>query len=470
MLSTNQKSILIFFAAVATRLAYHWLTGFTADDAFITFRYAENIAFGKGFVYNEGERVLGTTTPLFTLLLSLLAVLRITPLHASLFISLVSSGLTAAIIYRFALGLRFTRFAEIPAILYILWPRSLAADTCGMETALFTMLVTASFYYQHKRLFFYSVALATLSAVTRPEGLLALALVAAGACLNDRRNRMSYIVVPMALIVPWLLFSKFYFGSVVPHAITAKLALYSRFGSDGYLNSLLQLMGWHNPAGWIVTAAFFVGAWWLNRKQNAGWLEIFWVCGLIVFLTFTKTHIFFWYVVPIYPMYLLFASAAAPLISERFNWSHGRIRLVVPVSSVVIAALLIVAVIPKVEYYRTFQLQMDSVHKQIGLYLYSHADRKNDSAALEDIGYAGYYSKMRILDRDGLVSPQVVPYNRNGNYMQAVLSSGAEWVGAAMGSHISAFVSDSTFLERYRLEKCFSYEDYPNYCIYKRIR
>ena len=57
MLSTYQKSILIFFAAVATRLAYHWLTGFTADDAFITFRYAENIAFGKGFVYIDGERI-----------------------------------------------------------------------------------------------------------------------------------------------------------------------------------------------------------------------------------------------------------------------------------------------------------------------------------------------------------------------------------------------------------------------------
>ena len=40
------------------------------DDAFITMRYAANLAAGKGFVYNAGQRVLGTTSPLFALLLA----------------------------------------------------------------------------------------------------------------------------------------------------------------------------------------------------------------------------------------------------------------------------------------------------------------------------------------------------------------------------------------------------------------
>jgi hypothetical protein len=37
----------------------------TFDDAYITYRYARNISVGRGFVYNEGESVLGTTTPPF---------------------------------------------------------------------------------------------------------------------------------------------------------------------------------------------------------------------------------------------------------------------------------------------------------------------------------------------------------------------------------------------------------------------
>jgi hypothetical protein len=43
------------------------------DDAYITYRYARNLVTGHGFAYNPGEHVLGTTTPLFTLLLALLA-------------------------------------------------------------------------------------------------------------------------------------------------------------------------------------------------------------------------------------------------------------------------------------------------------------------------------------------------------------------------------------------------------------
>ena len=42
----------------------------TIDDAYITFRYARNLLAGNGFVFNPGERVLGTTTPLFTLILA----------------------------------------------------------------------------------------------------------------------------------------------------------------------------------------------------------------------------------------------------------------------------------------------------------------------------------------------------------------------------------------------------------------
>jgi len=64
------RILIIFSLAVASRLAFYLFTQFIADDAFITFRYAENIANGIGFVYNEGERLLGTTTPLFTLILA----------------------------------------------------------------------------------------------------------------------------------------------------------------------------------------------------------------------------------------------------------------------------------------------------------------------------------------------------------------------------------------------------------------
>src|SRR4051812_45287840 len=48
---------------------------FPNDDQFILYRYIDNIAGGKGFVYNVGEHVLGATTPLFTLVASLVKII-----------------------------------------------------------------------------------------------------------------------------------------------------------------------------------------------------------------------------------------------------------------------------------------------------------------------------------------------------------------------------------------------------------
>ncbi|HEX2897515.1 MAG TPA: hypothetical protein VHP63_05640, partial [candidate division Zixibacteria bacterium] len=151
-ISRTASFALLFSGAVAARLVFHFLTGFTADDALITFRYAENLAAGNGFVYNLGERVLGTTTPLFTFLLTIFVLIKVPVFSAALFISLVCSGLTAVISYRLAQLLRFTALSFIPVLIYILWPRSIVADTSGLETAFFTLLVISAWYFQHRRL------------------------------------------------------------------------------------------------------------------------------------------------------------------------------------------------------------------------------------------------------------------------------------------------------------------------------
>ena len=40
------------------------------DDNYIFYSYAKNIVNGQGYVFNSGERVNATTSPLYTLLLS----------------------------------------------------------------------------------------------------------------------------------------------------------------------------------------------------------------------------------------------------------------------------------------------------------------------------------------------------------------------------------------------------------------
>ena len=65
-----KAEIFIFVISVIVAFSSFYFDSikFQNDDQFTIYRYIENIASGKGFVFNEGERVLGSTTPLFTLL------------------------------------------------------------------------------------------------------------------------------------------------------------------------------------------------------------------------------------------------------------------------------------------------------------------------------------------------------------------------------------------------------------------
>lgn len=468
MISIYRKTLIIFFATIAVRLVFYYATGFMADDAYITFRYTENIVHGDGFVYNLGDRVLGTTTPLFTLLLSIFAVLTIKPAFSSLFISLVSSGLTAVILYRMALSLRFMRLAYLPVLAYILWPRSLPGDICGMETAFFTLLVMAAFYCQYHRLYFYAVAMATLATVTRPEGVLLLTVLLIFDGIYDRPNRWRFLTAPLMLLIPWLGFCYFYFGSVIPHSVTAKLALYSRFGTMSWWENLVYVMGWHNPAGLVLTLSAIAGAWWLRTRQNYGWPEICWLGAMIIFFTVSRTHLFFWYLVPMYPVLLLLATAAFPWLFDRLPQVKRRHTLFSAILAVVMVAALTAGSYRQAVYYREFQSCLQSLNKAVGLYLYANADRDHDTAAVEDIGYIGYYSRMRILDRDGLISPEAVSYNRQGRYLELILDNRPEWVGLADPSPLSEFRSDSLFMADYETVETFTAPNGRAYRIFKR--
>src|SRR5687767_8859993 len=68
-----QAGPVVFAAAVALllgRAAHLWNPYLVVDDAFISFRYADNLARGLGLVYNSGERVEGYTNFLWTVLLA----------------------------------------------------------------------------------------------------------------------------------------------------------------------------------------------------------------------------------------------------------------------------------------------------------------------------------------------------------------------------------------------------------------
>jgi hypothetical protein len=462
----RRPEILLILLAIAVRLIFHLLTGFLADDAFITFRYALNFGAGNGFVYNPGEHVLGTTTPLFAFLLTVLTIPRIDPPNGALIISFLCAGITAVLLYRLAQSLRFTRLAFIPALCYVLWPRSIVADSSGMETALFTMLVTLAFYYRHRRQEVYALGSATLATLTRPEGLILLTMLLAYDLIKDRSQWARYLAVPSVILLPWVVIATIYFGSSIPNSLSAKAALYSRFGAMSLWEKTTLVLGWNSWLGILLVPLVAIGARWLWQKQFYGRMELCWLVAMGAFYVFVPARLFFWYVAPIYPILLLFLGALFIESFENAPWIGERRALSAAVLGIAIAALLIGYDSRPVASFRAAQQTQEEVHRKIGEYLLDVADPE-DVVAAEDIGYMGYYSKLRILDRDGLVSPEVLPYNKSGQYGQVVADFRPNWVVAAVGSPMSGFIIDTVFLRSYAEAAEFSHAAIQ-YKVFKR--
>src|SRR5690606_9328035 len=82
---------------------YAWSLRWIGDDAFISFRYARNLAEGEGLVFNQGARVEGYTNFLWTVLLAGFIALGLDPAQVSIVLrigSLAGSCLLAARLVR----------------------------------------------------------------------------------------------------------------------------------------------------------------------------------------------------------------------------------------------------------------------------------------------------------------------------------------------------------------------------------
>ena len=131
------EAALYVVAAVAA-----WIVRFVQDDAFITYRYARNLARGEGLVFNAGEQVEGYTNFLWTLLHALPEWLG---WSAPVFSQVVGIALMVATV---AVTLRFARrlfgseaFAFLVALTLLANMTFLTYATGGLETMQQTLLV-----------------------------------------------------------------------------------------------------------------------------------------------------------------------------------------------------------------------------------------------------------------------------------------------------------------------------------------
>jgi len=121
---------------------------FTVDDAYISLRYAQNLVRGNGLVYNLGERVEGFSNLTWTLLSAGALELGLDPIPTLKIVGIIcallviwTSLLILARIEPEQLG-----FAWVVAFLVGAAPCVVAWSLAGMETMLFALMLSLTFY------------------------------------------------------------------------------------------------------------------------------------------------------------------------------------------------------------------------------------------------------------------------------------------------------------------------------------
>ena len=227
-----------FVLAAAVLVPHARLFDFVADDAYISFRYARNLALSGQLVFNLGERVEGYTNFLWTVILAVGIKLGLGPVMLSRFLGVALGIATLAVVVRMSLRLA----GEHRSRWHLVAPLTLAcmgAFACwctgGLETQLFTFLVTLGFDLVLGEVTLgkgWSSAVAfAFAAMTRPEGVLLFGLVALfrlltnfgrGRRLLPRRHEVVWAAAFVVLFGPYFLWRWHYYGWLFPNTFYVK--------------------------------------------------------------------------------------------------------------------------------------------------------------------------------------------------------------------------------------------------------
>jgi len=420
----------------------------TVDDAYITFRYARNLATGGGFVYNPGEHVLGTTTPAYTLLLA--AASWLSGLYNYPWLALVVNALinclTFAVIVRLTTRLTGRPWLGLgAALLFTIEGRGLDFSTGGMEAGFNQLAILSTFLLLIEKRTRWAAATLGLAVLIRPDGLnLAAAFFGVLGLEKLRRPRQwpwAEGVIFAAVILPWIIFATLYFGNFIPQSILAKSELYrtpALMALRAFLVQARALWPFSLPGltpdqslGREIGQAVFPAALALlglaaaQRRQARAYAIGVYMALFIAFYSVGNPLWLGWYEIPLFPLYhMLFISGAAWLGAQaalllrrpgaRHVLAYGLAALAV--GGLALPHLSRLNLLPGEAHPRAawvlnpaFNKQREADYQLLGRML-QPAARHDRLVAIPEIGAFGYVYGGRLFDTAGLISPKTDDY------------------------------------------------------------
>ncbi|MGB1249919.1 MAG: hypothetical protein ACPG8W_04750 [Candidatus Promineifilaceae bacterium] len=401
-ISTSLAAVIVLLLASARS---PWAV---VDDAFITYRYAQNLTQGVGFVFNAGEPVLGLTTPLYGLVLAFL--------HRFAFPDLVLLG------YWFGVACWVGLVAAAAALLNayrltlaaILVPLLLAVhpaiySTLGMETLLLTMLMLWTAWAWHGGRFWLTVFLAALTLLTRQDSALFLLILG----LDDwrRRGRLPWRegVATTLLTLPWFTYAWWFYGSPLPNSASAKIgqvSLMETGDTRSFVVAAWEIFGAELPfIGLICIAALLCAGIFsqFNAKARAKALAAWWIATWLVLYLAAYTVLgvvnFKWYFVPfIVILILLIGVTVETMLSLVRDQHQTRMQAIAVLVCIGLGLSWLNS-----SWWASDDIYYNTAYAPLSRWLADNAAPDATVATIE-IGAIGYLSNRSIIDTMGLVT------------------------------------------------------------------
>jgi len=432
--------------------------GFPLDDAWIHQTYARNLAQTGQWAFVPGQPSAGSTSPLYTLLLSIGYLLNVPYLAWTTFLggaALAAGGVIAARLAEYlapeirGVGL-WAGLATVGAW-HLVW-----AAASGMETMLFaalTLVLVALAWREIAPLSagdegdrIPSAAVArrgivlglvgAAATLTRPEGAGLVGLIGLAMWLaNPSRSRRALLIWSAGVaagwivgIAPYALLNYHMSGGFLPNTAAAKQAENTPLLEVAYparvINLLVPLIAGGQLAlvpGVIAAGVVAIRRWRQDRAAALLLVPLAWAAALIGLYAarLPAPYQHGRYVIPALPPLILFSVVGTALI---WQWGKGSVgRRIASRTLAITGVALFVAFwgIGWQQYGRDVQI-IQSEMVVTARWLRDNID-PDQLLAVHDIGAVGYFAPRPILDLAGLVSPEVIPIIRDADALWALM-------------------------------------------------
>jgi len=398
--------------------------GFPLDDSWIHQTYARNLAISGEWTFLPGEISGGSTSPLWTAVLSVGYLLRIPPFIWTFGMGILLLWGVAYLVEKTVRKLVLSYHPIFPWIGFLIifeWHFTWAAAS-GMETLLFSSMVVwvlFSLIEEHPHYFKIGILIG-ISIWIRPDGLTLLGPAFMVSMLNKTPVKKRIINIGKVIFgfggifALYLLFSLALAGTPWPTTFYAKQAEYEILSNNYFMERLgklsVQLLV---GIGSILLPGYFLMMNQAIRKRKWGYLaSFFWILGFLIIYAW-RLPVVYQHGRYVIPLMLVFISFSCIGMLDYLQKTNQGLRWVFDKTWIIGIGIILIIFwgYGSIVYARDVAIieseMVDSAN-------WVNINIPDDAIiAAHDIGALGYFGNHRIIDLAGLISPEVIPFLRD---------------------------------------------------------